>query len=45
MAFSDIFPLVCDDRSKPYGWSWMADGSVMDIPQAQKVSKCCLKQL
>jgi len=32
MAFSDIFPLVCDERSRPYGWSWMADGTVMDIP-------------
>lgn len=32
MAFSLIFPLECDDRSKPFGWSWMADGNVMDIP-------------
>lgn len=32
MAFSSIFPLECDDRSKPFGWSWMADGNVMDIP-------------
>ncbi len=30
--FSSIFPLECDDRSKPFGWSWMADGNVMDIP-------------
>jgi predicted DNA-binding transcriptional regulator YafY len=32
MAFSSVFPLVCDDRSKPFGWSWMAEGEVMDIP-------------
>jgi len=32
MAFSAIFPLVCDNRSRPYGWSWLADGRVMDIP-------------
>jgi len=32
MTLSDIFPLVCDERSKPYGWSWMHDGEVMDIP-------------
>ncbi|TLS75121.1 WYL domain-containing protein [Mariprofundus erugo] len=32
MAFSSVFPLACDDRSKPFGWSWMADGNVMDIP-------------
>ena len=30
MAFSSVFPLVCDDRSKPYGWSWTGD--VMDVP-------------
>lgn len=29
---SDLFPLMCDERSKPYGWSWMADSDVMDIP-------------
>lgn len=32
MSFSSIFPLECDERSKPYGWSWMADGNIMDIP-------------
>jgi predicted DNA-binding transcriptional regulator YafY len=32
MTFSAIFPLRCDDREKPYGWSWMSDADVMDIP-------------
>jgi len=32
MKLSDIYPLTCDDRSKPFGWSWMRDADVMDIP-------------
>jgi len=32
ITFSSIFPLVCDDRDKPYGWSWVSDADVMDIP-------------
>jgi len=32
LTLSDIYPLVCDDRSKPFGWSWMVDANVMDIP-------------
>jgi predicted DNA-binding transcriptional regulator YafY len=31
-TFSGEFPLVYDDRSKPFGWSWMVQGNVMDIP-------------
>lgn len=30
--FETIYPLVCDDQSKPFGWSWMANADVMDIP-------------
>ncbi|MCO4761619.1 MAG: hypothetical protein KC502_08960 [Myxococcales bacterium] len=22
---STVLPLVCDDRSRPYGWSWQSD--------------------
>ncbi len=32
IRFSAIYPLVCDDRDKPFGWSWMTDGGVMDLP-------------
>jgi len=32
MRLSDIYPLVCDESSKPFGWSWMANADVMDIP-------------
>ena len=30
--FSTIFPLECDDRSKPFGWSWSKDSGTLDIP-------------
>jgi len=29
---SDFFPIVSDERSKPFGWSWSTDGAVFDIP-------------
>jgi predicted DNA-binding transcriptional regulator YafY len=29
---SDIFPITCDDRDKPFGWSWSADAPALDIP-------------
>jgi predicted DNA-binding transcriptional regulator YafY len=27
-----IFPLVSDERSKPYGWSWQKDAPAFDLP-------------
>ena len=29
---AEIFPLICDDRSKPYGWSWSRDARAFDLP-------------
>jgi predicted DNA-binding transcriptional regulator YafY len=29
---SGLFPLVVDDRSRPYGWSWSAEGVPLDVP-------------
>jgi predicted DNA-binding transcriptional regulator YafY len=29
---SSIFPLICDDRSQTYGWSWSADAPTFDLP-------------
>lgn len=29
---SDVFPLVCDDREKPFGWSWQKDAGSFDLP-------------
>lgn len=31
-TLSGIFPLVVDDRSKPFGWSWKKDAPVFDLP-------------
>lgn len=31
-SLSRVFPLHCDDRSQPYGWSWARDGQAFDIP-------------
>lgn len=27
-----VFPLVVDDRDKPFGWSWQRDASSFDLP-------------
>jgi len=29
---SSIYPLECDDRSKPFGWYWSKDAGTLDIP-------------
>lgn len=29
---SSIFPLVVDDREKPFGWSWQKDAPSFDLP-------------
>ena len=29
---SAFFPIICDDRHKPYGWSFSTDATVMDLP-------------
>lgn len=31
-AMSAIFPLVADERDKPYGWSWSVDAPSFDLP-------------
>ncbi|MFZ5724427.1 MAG: helix-turn-helix transcriptional regulator [Pseudomonadota bacterium] len=38
-----IFPLVKDDRSRPYGWSWLRDAARVDIQPIDKVSALTLK--
>ncbi len=32
IKLSSIFPLCCDDKHKPYGWSWMASATPFDLP-------------
>ena len=31
-ALSVIFPLMLDERSRPYGWSWHQDAPAFDLP-------------
>lgn len=37
-----VFPLYRDDRSRPYGWSWMANASRVDIQPIDPVSALTL---
>jgi len=32
VRLSTIYPLASDEEGKPFGWSWMAEADVMDIP-------------
>lgn len=32
LALSSAFPLACDDRSKPFGWSWQRDAPSFSVP-------------
>ena len=32
VSLSATVPLVCDDHTKPFGWSWMADGVPLEVP-------------
>lgn len=31
-ALSGLFPLVLDDRNRPYGWSWKKDAPLFSLP-------------
>ena len=31
-TLSEIFPLTCDEREKPFGWSWQKDAPSFDLP-------------
>lgn len=39
---AQIFPLMKDDRSKPFGWSWMKDVARVDIQPIDKVAALTL---
>lgn len=32
LSLSAMFPLVLDDRDRPYGWSWSKDAPVFNLP-------------
>lgn len=37
-----VFPLVRDDRNRPFGWSWLKDASRVDIQPIDKTSALTL---
>lgn len=32
IKLTTVFPLVCDDQHKPFGWSWSRDAEAFDLP-------------
>jgi hypothetical protein len=32
IVLSRTFPLECDERTRPFGWSWSRDGAALTIP-------------
>lgn len=43
IALSERFPLVCDERNKPYGWSWRKDARSLQIPGMSPQTAIALK--
>lgn len=42
-ALSEVFPIECDDRSKPYGWSWMRNAPSFSLPGMSPLQALVLK--
>lgn len=40
---STLFPLECDDREKPYGWSWSAESPSINIPTMPPAAALALR--
>ena len=32
MMLANVFPLICDGKTKPFGWSWSADAPGLTVP-------------
>ena len=42
-ALSETFPLACDDRAKPFGWSWQKDAKQFSLPGMSRLQAMVLK--
>lgn len=42
-SISTVFPLVSDERDKPYGWSWSKDAPSFDLPRLSQSEALVLK--
>jgi predicted DNA-binding transcriptional regulator YafY len=40
---STVFPLIADDRERPFGWSWKKDAPTLDIPRLTPEEALALK--
>ena len=44
-TLSTLFPISADDRSIPYGWSWIRDAPVFDLPRMDATTALTVKLL
>jgi hypothetical protein len=42
-ALSTLFPLVCDDRERPFGWNWQKDAPMFAVPGITPAEALALK--
>jgi predicted DNA-binding transcriptional regulator YafY len=42
-TLSEVFPLTCDDRNKPFGWSWQKDAPSFDLPGLTSTEALAIK--
>lgn len=42
LKLEKYFPLICDDKSLPYGWSWMKDAKGNDLAAMDKIEALSL---
>ncbi len=42
-ALSEVFPLGCDERDKPFGWSWQKDAPSFDLPGLSSTEALAMK--
>lgn len=43
ISFSTIFPLISNERSKPYGWSWSKDAEAFALPAMSPIQALTLE--
>lgn len=43
ISFSAIFPLISNERSKPYGWSWSKDAEAFALPTMSPIQALTLE--
>ena len=42
VSLERVLPLICDDRDKPYGWSWAAEGIGIQAPAMDPIEALTL---